>query len=607
MATETRTVARTLGSLFRAGTTSGLTDGQLLERFGTGTGEASEQAFLVLVERHGPSVLRACRGILRDEHEAQDAFQATFLILARKGRSIWVRDSLGPWLLRVARRVAVKARAEAFRRAESNSRFLEMIADNRRAGGDSERARDLREEIDRLADRFRLPIVLCDLEGFTYEEAARQLGWSVATVKGRLARGRDRLRARLVGRGFAVSCLSEHLAGPAEATRAVSPAVLATATARAAVQFRAARIPFEGVISISAITLAEGAMKAMFLTRSKLAVLAGCMVTTGAVVLGQQTAHRAQGPHVPATVVSAAPATERPADRDRGTAEDVEVERDLKRIDVELLTDELTGLREGLKRLSRLELDAERLDAQDPARTKRLKVAQVAYNRLLEVYGERARELRDALKKLEEAVSGSDEFADPRPGQDASGDELQVRAAETQTPPTGAAIGSVDMDAVFRGYSKVKRVSEDFNAQAKEAPKQRYNPLLEEVQKLNDELAKLAPGTQEHRSIEGRITALKERLEVERSMLEREFSQREAQNLSEIYREIQAAVARAAKRQGLSHVVKITPELPSPSSPNKLTEVLNGSILYADPRNDLTEEVVRDLNREDEAARQPKS
>jgi len=607
VATETRTVARSLGSLFRTGTTAGLTDGELLDRFATGAEEASEQAFLVLVERHGPRVLHACRRILRDEHEAQDAFQATFLILARKGRSIWVRDSLGPWLLRVARRVAVKARADAIRRAELNANFRETIAGHRRAGGDTELARDLREEIDRLEDRFRLPIVLCDLEGLTYDEAARRLGWSAATVKGRLARGRDHLRTQLAGRGFAVSCLSVHAAGPAESVRLVSPAALASATAQAAVQFRAARVISDGVISLSASTLAEGAMKAMFLTRIKAVFLAGFLVTGGAVVLGQQSANRS--PRLPSAtlIASATPAVDHPVDGDQGHAEDLDVVRDLNQIDMELLTDELKGLREDLKRFSRMKWDAERLDAEDPARPMRLKDAQAFYKRARAAYVARARELRDVRKQLVETGSVSEDLAGPRPGEVQRSSQTETGVAEKQPLTASAAIGSVDMDAVFRRYSKVKRVSEGFKEQAKDAPKERYNPLLEEVQKLKDQLAKLAPGTQEHSTLEGRFTAMKERLEVERSMLERDFADREAQNMSEIYGEIQAAIARAAKRKGLSHVVRITRDLPSPTDPNKLTKLLNGSILFADPRNDLTDEVIHDLNREDEVARQPKS
>src|SRR5829696_3053585 len=107
-----------LEALFEAGTLAGLTDGQLLERFATRRrrDDAAELAFAALVERHGPMVLRACRGILRDDHEAMDAFQATFLVLVHKAPSLWVRDSLGPWLHRVACRAAGRARAQARRR-----------------------------------------------------------------------------------------------------------------------------------------------------------------------------------------------------------------------------------------------------------------------------------------------------------------------------------------------------------------------------------------------------------------------------------------------------------------------------------------------------------
>src|SRR3954447_26099637 len=111
-----RTIHRHFHVLFSAGTVGSLTDRQLLERFGTCGGEAAELAFEGLVERHGPMVLRVCRSVLRDEHEAHDAFQATFLVLLSKAESLWVCDSLAPWLHAVAYRVALCARASAARR-----------------------------------------------------------------------------------------------------------------------------------------------------------------------------------------------------------------------------------------------------------------------------------------------------------------------------------------------------------------------------------------------------------------------------------------------------------------------------------------------------------
>src|SRR5262249_3966235 len=118
---------RDVQTLFRAGTAGGLTDGQWLEDVGDRGGEARERAFAALVERHGPAVLRACRSILRDEHAAEDAFQAVFLVLARKAGSLRVRDSLAPWLHEVAGRVARCARSTASRRARHERRAAERV------------------------------------------------------------------------------------------------------------------------------------------------------------------------------------------------------------------------------------------------------------------------------------------------------------------------------------------------------------------------------------------------------------------------------------------------------------------------------------------------
>src|SRR5262245_61038256 len=117
--------SRYVRMLFHVGAVGGLTDGQLLERFTAQRGEAAEQAFAALVERHGPMVLRVCRSVLRDPHEAHDAFQATFLVLVRRSGSLWVRDSLGPWLHQVAYRVASCARSAAARRRRHEHRVAE--------------------------------------------------------------------------------------------------------------------------------------------------------------------------------------------------------------------------------------------------------------------------------------------------------------------------------------------------------------------------------------------------------------------------------------------------------------------------------------------------
>ena len=182
--------------LFEAGAVGGLTDRQLLERFRAREGEAAELAFAALVERHGPMVLRVCRRILRDEHDAQDAFQATFLVLVRKAGSLHAHDSLGGWLHAVACRVAACARA-----AEARRRVHRAAGGRGGNGHDSggQRGWDdlgpvLHEEIGRLPETYRAAVVLCDLEGLTQEQAAQRLGWPSGTVRSRLARAGDGCR-----------------------------------------------------------------------------------------------------------------------------------------------------------------------------------------------------------------------------------------------------------------------------------------------------------------------------------------------------------------------------------------------------------------------------
>ena len=184
------TASRHLRALFDVGTFGTLTDGQLLERFAIGHGEPAELAFSVLVERHGPMVLRVCRGILRNEHEAQDAFQATFLVLAQRYGSLRLCESLGPWLCGVAHRVACNARSRADRRRRHERKAAESSPTHYVVHiGDGDLERVLHEEIGRLPERCRVPVVLCLLEGHSHEQAARCLGWPVGTVKSRLCTG----------------------------------------------------------------------------------------------------------------------------------------------------------------------------------------------------------------------------------------------------------------------------------------------------------------------------------------------------------------------------------------------------------------------------------
>ena len=191
-------VIHSLQRLFGPGTVNALSEAQLLERFIVRKDEA---AFEAILKRHGPMVLGVCRRVLDDPHDVDDAFQATFLILVKKARSIRERDVLSTWLYGVARRVAVRAKVNARRRRDCERTAWEGAEVNAKdLGATRLEAGELRslidEELQRLPQRYRTPLILCDLEGQTHEQAAVQLHCPVGTVKSRLARGRERLRSR---------------------------------------------------------------------------------------------------------------------------------------------------------------------------------------------------------------------------------------------------------------------------------------------------------------------------------------------------------------------------------------------------------------------------
>ncbi len=273
---------RYLSTLFHVGTVVGLTDGQLLERFVTTSGETANSAFAALIERHGPMVLRVCRGVLRDEHEAHDAFQATFLVLLRRAGSLWVRGSLGPWLYRVGYRVAVRAKVASDRREEAERRAAEMAGDRASDGQGDDLGPILYEEIDRLPGRYRVPVILCDLEGRTYEEAARHQGCPVGTLKSRLARGRDRLRSKLIRRGLAPAIGAPGMFHSAEAALATVPPALIVSTLQVAMRFAAGSAATGGLVPPTIAALTKGALNAMIRTKVRTSVLALLAIATAA-------------------------------------------------------------------------------------------------------------------------------------------------------------------------------------------------------------------------------------------------------------------------------------------------------------------------------------
>ena len=272
--------------LFGAGTLVGMAEGQLLEQ---SSSRRDEVAFEVLVARHGPMVLGVCRRVLSDPHDVEDAFQATFLVLVRKAHSLRRRDLLGNWLYGVAHRVAVRARAKSARRRTRERSGAEAAEEDSRDGDWSDLRPVLDEEIARLPEKYRAPVVLCFLEGQTHEEAAQQLRWPVGTLKSRLARARARLQGRLTRRGLAPSA---GLLGASFSSK--SSAAVGTALVRSTVKtaMRSAASPsMAGVVPASVASLTEGVLRIMAMTKLKtiaITLMGAGVVTAGATGLAFQ-------------------------------------------------------------------------------------------------------------------------------------------------------------------------------------------------------------------------------------------------------------------------------------------------------------------------------
>jgi RNA polymerase sigma factor (sigma-70 family) len=287
---STRQVLRHLQTLYRCGVTGHQSDEQLLERFLARRDEAAEEAFTAIVQRHGPMVLGVCLRVLGDRDEAEDAFQATFLVLVRKGASVIRRDKVANWLYGVAFRTAKQARGRTARRRAREKRvgMSPHIKPSDEALGDELRE-ILDEELARLPARYRGPIVLCELEGLSRHEAARRLGVPEGTISSRLARAKMQLRDRLARRGLALPMVVLSAALVREVGAATLSDALIESTAHAAMCV-AAGSTASVAVAASVVALTEGVLKTMLLTKLKATVLSlgalGVLVS-GAVVLGQ--------------------------------------------------------------------------------------------------------------------------------------------------------------------------------------------------------------------------------------------------------------------------------------------------------------------------------
>jgi RNA polymerase sigma factor (sigma-70 family) len=290
-----------------------LTDAELLGHY---VRRRDETAFAALLRRHGPMVLGVCRRVLGNEADAADAFQATFLVLVRKAGSIRARGLVGNWLYGVAHNTARKAKAMN-RKRQAKERDAAAVPKPGADGEDWEQVLPLLDaELSRLPDHYRVPIVLCDLEGRTIKETARHLGWPLGTAATRLTRGRALLARRLTGRGLALSgsVLAAGLA-PKVASADV-PAPLLGATLRASVPV-AAGTAVGAVVSARVSVLVEGVLKMMLLTKLKTALaftLLVAVVGTGWTAWSLATAAPAarRAPVATVAVASAEPRREAP-------------------------------------------------------------------------------------------------------------------------------------------------------------------------------------------------------------------------------------------------------------------------------------------------------
>jgi len=281
---------RPIDRLFGEGALAGLPDARLLERYVL---HRDELAFEALVRQHGSMVLGVCRRVLEDPNDAEDAFQAAFLLLARKARSIRAEGSVGGWLHRVAWRIALQVHSDAASRRVQERRAAERTEEAIAPDAwHDDTAAVIHQEIDRLPEHYRRPIILCYLEDMTYPQAARHLHWSEATTRGRLARARDLLRTRLTRRGVTLA----GIVWPGMA--ATVPSALRNAVARTARQLALGE---SAAVSTTTIALMKQAARGMMIAQFQAVAVATLLV---AALTGLATALAGAGigddPRIPA-------------------------------------------------------------------------------------------------------------------------------------------------------------------------------------------------------------------------------------------------------------------------------------------------------------------
>jgi RNA polymerase sigma-70 factor (ECF subfamily) len=343
--------ARDLHAIFSVGMVGGLSDGQLLERFVAGREEA---IFEAIVHRHGRMVWGVCRRVLRDHHDAEDAFQATFLVLARKAASVLPREKLPNWLYGVAFQTAMKARAMSIKRRERERR-VPALPDTEQGSQllQEDLVEFLDQELSRLPEKYRTPIILCELEGKSHRAAAEQLGCPIGTISGRLSRAKTMLAERLARRGVVLSTGALAVLTSQNMASAGMPTSLVVSTTKAAIVFAAGQATVEAGVSAKVAIMAEGVLKAMLMTKLKtvttLLVAVAALGAAGTGSNGWNPAALASSPEQATTKAQAKIGAPRTLGITEQPPSDVDLKAEMKKLEA---TWAITDLVEGGQKLT---------------------------------------------------------------------------------------------------------------------------------------------------------------------------------------------------------------------------------------------------------------
>jgi RNA polymerase sigma factor (sigma-70 family) len=402
----------------------GLNDKQLLALF---VEHRDGDAFAALLNRHGPMVMGVCRRILLNYHDAEDAFQATFLVFSRKARTVHAQDSIAGWLYRVACRTALEARARIARRRGKELQVNDvphpMIEPDE---GQRQLFALLDKELDGLPEKYRVPVVLCELEGHSHKEAARMLGVPEGTISWRLSHAKKLLAKRLSRYGLAITC--------ATLTAAMTPET-ASACLRASTL---KTVLSAGTVPTNVLALTEGVMKAMFLTKLKVTFcFAALALMTG--VGATELTYRAMADE-PKEVAHVA---------NRPQADDLES----LRLEIESLRKELRATRERLKSLEEEVRGQRGRNAVEPKQTLRSRTKEQGKSEL-------GKELESARREIEKELQSARREIEKELKSLPNGAELASEILSTVEKELTKALEQIDdkdvTDAVQKALKNIK-------------------------------------------------------------------------------------------------------------------------------------------------------